>query len=113
MSAILDSEAHFAKRCDEIKMSQDTLKAIKNLGVGTMGTMAYTVGTPGQDISDVQLQSWVDQNLPGLSVGDLAAVKRILSESQTIQLSVLRQSILDPDSSGRYHHGLLDPEIAY
>ena len=101
MSAILDSEAHFAKRCEEIKMSKDTFKAIKNLGVSTMGAMAYTVGTPGQDIIDTQLQSWVDQNLPGLSVGDLAAVKRILFECQTIQLSVLRQSILDPDSSAK------------
>ena len=81
-------------------MSKDTIKAIKNLGV-CMGAMAYTVGTPGQDISDVQLQSWVDQNVPGLSVGDIAAVKRILFESQTIQLSVLRQSILDPDSSAK------------
>ena len=101
MSAILDSEAHFEKRCEEIRMSKDTIKAIKGLGVCTMGAMAYTVGTPGQDIGDVQLQSWVDQNVPGLSVGDIAAVKRILFESQTIQLSVLRQSILDPDSSAK------------
>ena len=106
MSAILDSEAHFAKRCEEIKMSKDTFKAIKNLGVSAMGAMAYTVGAPGQDISDTQLQSWVDQNLPGLPVGDLAAVKRILFECQTIQLSVLRQSILDPDSSANANPGL-------
>ena len=99
MAAVLESEAHFAKRCLEIKMTAGTLKALQTMGVATMGSMAYVVGTPGSEVSDSALRSWLDVNLPNLTVGDHAAVKRILFESQTVQLSALRQSILDPDST--------------
>lgn len=101
MSAILDSEAHFKKRCTEIKISPATFGKLVTLGITTLGTAAHTVGTPGQDIPDADFRSWLESNMPGLPLGDVAAVKRILFESQTLVLSSLRQSILDPDSTAK------------
>ena len=101
MSAVLESEAHFSKRCLDIKMTSGTLKTLRGMGVATMGSMAYVVGTPGSEVGDSALQAWLDVNLPNLTVGDYAAVKRILFESQTVQLSALRQPILDRESTSR------------
>ena len=59
------------------------------------------MGTPGQDIPDELIREWIETNAPGLSLGDVAALKRILFESQTLVLSSLRQSILDPDATAK------------
>ena len=101
MSAILDSEAHFRKRCIEIKLSDATYGKLVALGVKTLGTAAHVVGTPGQDVPESELREWMEANTPGLPIGDVAALKRILFESQTLVLSSLRQSILDPDGTSK------------
>ena len=101
MSAILDSEAHFRKRCIEIKLSDATYGKLVALGVKTLGTAAHVVGTPGQDVPESELREWMEANTPGLPLGDVAALKRILFESQTLELSSLRQSILDPDGTSK------------
>ena len=99
MSAVLDSEAHFKKRCSEVKLSDAAFGQLTALGITTLGTAAHTVGTPGQDIPDALIREWIETNTPGLPLGDVAALKRIFFESQTLVLSSLRQSILDPDAT--------------
>ena len=101
MTAILDSEAHFQRRCKEINLSQSTVGKLEALGVKTLGTTAHLIGIPGQELAEDSLKEWLELNLPGLSLGDVAAFKRLLFESQTLQLSALRQSILDPDNTAK------------
>ena len=101
MSAVLDSEAHFKKRCSEVKLSDAAFGQLIALGISTLGTAAHTVGTPGQDIPDELIREWIETNTPGLPLGDVAALKRIFFESQTLLLSSLRQSILDPDATAK------------
>ena len=96
MSAILDSETHFRKRCIEIKLCDAAYGKLVALGVRTLGTAAHVVGTPGQDVPESELWEWMEANTPGLPIGDGVALKRILFKSQTLVLSSLRQSILDP-----------------
>ncbi|OLQ06593.1 Protein-lysine methyltransferase METTL21B [Symbiodinium microadriaticum] len=93
--------AHFKKRCSEVKLSDAAFGQLIALGISTLGTAAHTVGTPGQDIPDELIREWIETNAPGLSLGDVAALKRILFESQTLVLSSLRQSILDPDATAK------------
>ncbi|CAE7318038.1 METTL21B, partial [Symbiodinium microadriaticum] len=92
-------QAHFKKRCSEVKLSDAAFGQLTALGITTLGTAAHTVGTPGQDIPDALIREWIETNTPGLPLGDVAALKRIFFESQTLVLSSLRQSILDPDAT--------------
>ncbi|CAE7770674.1 unnamed protein product, partial [Symbiodinium sp. KB8] len=54
-----------------------------------------------QDVPDELIREWIETNTPGLPLGDVAALKRIFFESQTLVLSSLRQSILDPDATAK------------
>ncbi|CAE7447436.1 METTL21B, partial [Symbiodinium sp. CCMP2456] len=94
-------KAHFQRRCKEINLSQSTVGKLEALGVKTLGTTAHLIGIPGQELAEDSLKEWLELNLPGLSLGDVAAFKRLLFESQTLQLSALRQSILDPDNTAK------------
>ena len=78
MSAIPDSETHFRKRCIEIKLCDATYGKLVAIGMKTLGAAAHVVGTPGQDVSESELREWMEANTPGLPIGDVAALKRIL-----------------------------------
>ena len=90
-SAVVHSETHFEKQCKEIGPSAATVAALGLLGVTTSGIVAQTVGTPGQDAT----------NLPHASVGDGACFKRRPFEALTSPLYVMRQAILYPDGIAR------------
>ena len=46
MTFLIDSEAHFHKRCGEVSLSQPTLAKPHGLGVKTLGQLAHVVGSP-------------------------------------------------------------------
>ena len=57
--------------------------------------------SPCTDVSESELREWMEANTPGLPIGDVAALKRILFELQTLALSSLRQSTLDPGGTSK------------
>ena len=101
MSAIPDSETHFRKRCNEINLCDATYGKRVAIGVKTLGTAAHVVGTPRQDVSESEIRERLEANTPGLPIGDVTALKRILFELQTLALSSLRQFNLDPDGTSK------------
>ena len=100
MASLLESEAQFVMRATEFRMSEGTLRRLKAAGLATFGIMAYAHGQPGQQIDDEKFEQWVgtkiDQNI---SLADVAAIKRLLFESQTLTLAALKEQITSQDST--------------
>ena len=101
MAFLIDSNAHFVKRCKEINLSVQTINRLDSLGLKSLGQIAHVVGSPGQPLPEEDLRDWTSANLPNLSVGDAASLKRILFEAQTLVLAQLRQTVADPDNISR------------
>lgn len=91
MSTLADSEAQFAQRMKDLKVSESTQKKILDAGFTSFGVLAYAHGQPGQSIVDSTFEAWVSSNLDSAaSFADVSCVKRFLFESQTLSLSVIK-----------------------
>ena len=97
MTSIVDSEAQFDLRLDQVKVPAGLRLALKNSGITTISTLAYAHGQPGQPIASEDFTGWVRQLDPTASVGGVAALKRLLFESQTQLLALLKEQVTNPD----------------
>lgn len=99
MSILVDSEAQFDSRAREIGVPDPVLGALKANGLNTMSKMAYWVGQPGSPLDETALAREL-QVVTGAraSVGELAATKRLVFESQAFTLQVLKSAIEAPGS---------------
>ena len=99
MSILVDSEAQFDSRAREIGVPDPVLGALKANGLNTMSKMAYWVGQPGSPLDETALAR-EPQVVTGAraSVGELAAMKRLVFESQAFTLQVLKSAIEAPGS---------------
>ena len=91
MTSIVDSEAQFDLRMDQVKLPAMLQRALKNSGINTISSLAYAHGQPGQPIVATEFQAWVQQLDPGATIGGVAALKRLLFESQTQLLAILKE----------------------
>ena len=71
--------------------------ALKNAGVTTVSNLAYAFGQPGQPIVADDFTNWVRQLDPGATIGAVAALKRLLFESQTQLLAMLKEQVTNPE----------------
>jgi hypothetical protein len=100
MASLLDSEAQFAQRTNDLKLSEELKRSLKRAGLQTFGTYAYAHGQPGQNISDEGFEAWVtNQLLTGATIADIAGAKRLLFESQTMVLASLQEQVNATDAS--------------
>ena len=100
MASLLDSEAQFIQRTNDLKLSEELKRSLHRAGLQTFGTFAYAHGQPGQNISDESFEAWVtNQLLTGATIADIAGAKRLLFESQTIVLASLQDQVNTTDSS--------------
>ena len=97
MTSIVDSEAQFDLRLDQVKVPSALKLALRNSGITTISTLAYAHWQPGQPISNDEFAGWVRQLDPGATVGGVAALKRLLFESQTQLLALLKEQVTNPD----------------
>ena len=99
MSILIDSEAQFDSRANEIGVPSSVVTALKNNGLNTMSKMAYWVGQPGSPLDETALSQQL-QSVTGArpSVGEVASVKRLVFESQAFTLQVLKSAIEAPGS---------------
>ena len=93
MTSLVDSAAHFARRCKELGLSDACGVALEGLGLTSLGRVAYAIGSPSESASEAQFQTWFEEHLPSASVGDRAIVKRIVVEAQTIVCAELREQV--------------------
>ena len=99
MTSILDSEAHFKKRAEEVGLSDRGQQAVVAAGYSTLGRLAFGVGQPGTPVPDQEFQRFATNILGGLaSMHDVSAIKRLLFEAQTMTMAQLRDQVSNPDA---------------
>ena len=98
MSSIVDSEAQFDLRLEQVNVPEPVRVAVKNAGIHTIASLAYALGQPGQPINEEAFALWVRRLEPTVTVGGLAALKRLLFESQTQLLATLKDQITNPEA---------------
>ena len=99
MTSIVDSEAQFDLRLEQVRVPAALRQALKNSGVSTISALAYAYGQPGQQIVAEDFHNWVRQLEPGVTIGGVSALKRLLFESQTQLLAILKEQITNPEPS--------------
>ena len=101
MALLIESEAHFSQRAQEINLGAGVLRALKQNGIATLGSLAYAFGQPGQPLDEGAFGEWAKGIAgEGISLEDLSALKRALFESQTMVLAAPRDQVSNPDSQG-------------
>ena len=97
MTSIVDSEAQFNLRMEQVRVPQALRIALRNAGVNTISSLAYAHGQPGQPINADDFTAWVRQMEPGATIGAVASLKRLLFESQTQLMAMLKEQITNPE----------------
>ena len=97
MVSIVDSEAQFTARLEQTRVPEVQRRALRTAGISTIASYAYAFGQPGQPIDNDRFSDWVEGLSPGSSVGAIAALKRLLFESQTQLLALLKEQVTSPD----------------
>ena len=97
MTSIVDSEAQFNLRLEQVKVPQPLRIALRNAGVTTISSLAYAHGQPGQPIVADDFAAWVRQLEPGATIGAVASLKRLLFESQTQLMAMLKEQVTNPE----------------
>ncbi len=79
MTSIVDSKAHFLKRCREVGHSDRAVNALIANGFGTLGTLAFGVGQPGVALVDGEFQTFARNSLGALaSIAEISTLKRLV-----------------------------------
>ena len=98
MTTVVDSHAHFAKRCREIGLSERGLASLIGNGMDTLGTLAFGIGQPGVPLADDAFNNFARNQLGALaSVADIANLKRLIFEAHCMVLAQLREQVSHPD----------------
>ena len=58
MALLIESEAHFSQRAQEINLGAGVLRALKQNGIATLGSLAYAFGQPGQPLDEAAFGEW-------------------------------------------------------
>ena len=98
MSSFADSNAQFEQRLSDCKVPASLKTALEAAGINTISTLAYSFGQPGQTIDDTRFTAWVRTIDPNVTVGAVATLKRLLFESQTQLLALLKEQVTQPDN---------------
>ena len=100
MTSIVESEAHFRKRCQETGLSDRGLAAVIASGYSNLGQLAFASGQPGQPLNEADFQRFGQNVLGGLAtMADMSTLKRLVFEGQTMLLAQLRDQVVNPDAA--------------
>ena len=96
--SLIDSEAAFQKRCDELLDGLHDM--FTHLQITTFSSLAFTVGTPQQAVSEHDMQRFADRVVQGpASIAEVSIVRRIHFEAQTLVMSDIRKQAVAGDTS--------------
>ena len=94
MASLVDSEAQFSQRLDDFKILAGIKNKLHFAGIKTFAVLVYSHGQPGQLINDTEFETWFHQNLENNArLSDVAGIKRLLFEAQTLLLASLKEQI--------------------
>lgn len=98
MSRIADSKAQFDQRLQECHVPLNLQASLKAAGIETISILAYSFGQPGQFIDDAKFQEWAKTIEPTITIGAMGTLKKLLFESQTQLLALLKEQVTQPDN---------------
>ena len=98
MTSILDSEAHFQKRCDEVGLSDRGKQATFGAGYSTLGRLAFGVGQPGMPVPELEFTRFATNVLGAMAtMQDVSSLRRLLFEAQTLVMAQPREQVSNPE----------------
>ena len=84
------------QRNADCRMRQD----LRRLGLTSLDCFFTVFGQPEQNIFDEAFNTWLRQDVnPAITLGDSAALKRLLFESHTLVMASLKEQVIAPDSA--------------
>ncbi|CAE7260467.1 unnamed protein product [Symbiodinium sp. CCMP2592] len=91
--SLVDSEAAFTQRCQEVN-AVAIHTALSDNGVTTFASLAYACGTPQDRPSQTELDAFSTRILGAAPrLGDVSLLKRLIFESCTFVIAQLRQNV--------------------
>lgn len=99
MTSIVDSEAPFTKRMEEIGVTDRGKAAVTKAGYTTLGHLAFGVGQPGVPVPEQEFGRFAANVLGGMaSMHDVSCLRRLLFESHTMVMAQLREQVANPET---------------
>ena len=94
MASIVDSEAHFEQRLQELGLSDAVMSSLKTGGIKCLSRLAFSLGQPNQPIANDEVATFL-RGLTGRdpTIQENSAIKRLAFEAQTYVVAVLRQGL--------------------
>lgn len=98
-TSLADSEASFTRQANMLGLHEDWTEGLINVGINTLGKLAFAIGQPGQVVEDAAVRDLLNSTHVArvITVGDVAVVKRLTFEAQTAVIAIIR-SQSDPNS---------------
>ena len=100
MTSIVDSRAHFWKRCSDVGMTERATNHLAQNNLDTMGKLAFSIGQPGHPLDANEFAAFAQNTLGALhNQADTAVLKRLVFEGHTLVLGQLRELVTDPNAA--------------
>ena len=98
-TSLLSSTPALEKQRSRVGLSEPWVTALKAKQVDTLSKLSYAVTLPGVQAADADIDAFANKLRPGesLSLGDTAALKRLIFEAQTLSVAELRASVQTGD----------------
>jgi hypothetical protein len=91
--ALVESNAAFTQRCNEIDPARNFVPALAAQNIGTFSAMAFALGTPQTPPSDQQFDALADVFGPGFTLGQTSMLRRLHFESTTLMIASVKQQV--------------------
>ena len=100
--ALVDSEAAFEQRLNEVVADAPSRTAIVTNGIRTFSALAFSAGTPQSPPSDDTFRTFADSVLPaGYNMATYSALRRLHFEAATFVVAQLKQKVTGEGEEGR------------
>lgn len=96
--SILESDAQFQARAEELKLPDECLKSLTDQGATTLGNLAFVLGTTPGDTRPEDFERFSARLVATES--DKLVLKRLIFEAQTLFVASLKQQVEGTSSSG-------------
>ena len=100
-NSLTDSEAVMLERCSEVGLPTSASARLKAQGVNTLSKLAYALRPPGESPSEDEIKSLIREGSADPPLGSVAALRRLIFESQTLMTAQVRNMIEHKDEEKR------------
>ena len=100
MTSVVDSRAHFLKRCRDMGMTDRAVNSLTTGNLDTTGKLAFAIGQPGHPLDAAEFGVFAQNTLGAMiNQADTAVLKRLVFEGHTLVLGQLRELVTDPNAA--------------